>query len=164
MFHRTVNQLSRHLPAHTTTSNPLLRRRMPVPDEKYSGLYRRTDTLTDQVRTLTKQVHLLKEKISNKDADAEVSPQLEQLQTMNQKLKYQKTMLERTLKEEKAKCCGRMFNIHSALMTLFQTAIDKAFPSVQNIPVVFDLGHESKVWRLSVQQCHGCNQDTQGSR
>jgi len=117
---------------------------MPVPDEKYSGLYRRTDTLTDQVRTLTKQVHLLKEKITNKDADAEVSPQLEQLQTMNGKLKYQKTMLERTLKEEKAKCCGTMFNIHSALMTLFQTAIDKAFPSVQNIPVVLTLAMNPK--------------------
>ena len=35
------------------------------------------------------------------NSDVEGSPELEQLKTMNQKLKYQKTMLERTLKEEK---------------------------------------------------------------
>jgi len=113
-------------------------------DEQYSGLYQRTDSLTEQVGVLSKQVQLLKDKIANKDADVEVSPQLEQLQTMNQKLKYQKTMLERTLKEEKEKCSGKMFNVQSALITLFQTAIDKAFPDVERIPIVLTLAMNPK--------------------
>jgi len=117
-------------------------------DEKYNGLYRRTDSLTEQVRMLNKQVQLLKDKLSNtndNDSNVEVSPALQQLQTMNQKLKYQKTMLERTLTEEKEKCARKMFNVHTGLVSLFQAAIVKAFPECSaKIPVVLTLAQNVK--------------------
>jgi len=116
---------------------------------KYSGLYQRADSLTDQIRLLNKQVQLLKSNLSNGggvDEDEEVSPALQHLRTMNQKMKYQKTMLQRTLHDEKARTQKKMFNIQSALIMLFQTAIDKAFPNASSvkIPVVLTLAQNEK--------------------
>jgi len=76
--------------------------------------------------------------------DVEGSAELEQLKTMNQKLKYQKTMLERTLKEEKDRGREKMFNVQNALVMLFRTAIDKAFPATGDIPVVLTLAMNPK--------------------
>lgn len=140
MLHRSFHRLYRH-----TKSKSISRfARIMTADEKYNGLYQRADSLTDQVRLLNKQVQLLKGNLDNRDDNVEVSPALEQLRTMNQKLKYQKTMLERTLTDERARSSQRMFNIQSALITLFQTAIDKAFPSAGKIPVVLTLAQNEK--------------------
>merc|ERR1712180_485482 len=65
-----VNHLGNHISPfnHLRTTRHLTtlvqRRRMTVTEDKYGGLYQRTDSLTDQVRVLSKQVQLLKDKIT----------------------------------------------------------------------------------------------------
>jgi len=143
MLHRAVQLVCRNQWKYRSSIGRIIR--MNTTEEQYSGLYKRADSLTDQVRLLNKQVQLLKDNLDNGDGSVEVSPTLQQLRTMNQKMKYQKTMLQRTLADEKARSCERMFNIQSALTTLFQTAIDKAFPSaVGKIPVVLTLAQNEK--------------------
>lgn len=116
---------------------------MTADEDKYNGLYRKADSVTDQIRVLNKQVQVLKDKLGDRGS-GECSPALEEVRTMNQKLKYQKSILERTLKEEQSKSSKKMFNTQSALMTLFQTAINNAFPNVEKVPIALTLAQHPK--------------------
>jgi len=115
-----------------------------MPDnQKYDGLYRKADSMTEQIRVLSKQVQLLKEKVNNPDS-TQCSKSLNDLKMQNQKLKYQKLQLEKSINMEKQKSTQKMFNIQSALISVFQLAIDKEFPNIEKAPVVLTLATNPK--------------------
>lgn len=110
----------------------------------YSGMYKKADALTEQIRMLSKQVQLLKDKVDSPSDGRHCSSALSELRTLNQKLKYQKTQLERAVDEEKEKSSQKMFNIQSALISVFQIGIGKAFPMIANAPVVLTVATNPK--------------------
>lgn len=58
---------------------------------------------------MSTQAHLLKDYLDGGEVD--VSPEVEKLRSANQKMKYQKTILERSLKEEKAASSSKVNNM-----------------------------------------------------
>lgn len=115
-----------------------------MPDSgNYDGLYRKADSMTEQIRVLSKQVQLLKDKVNNPDT-AQCSQTLSELRSQNQKLKYQKIQLEKSIDMEQQKSSQKMFNIQSALISVFQVAIGRAFPKINKPPVVLTLATNPK--------------------
>ncbi|XP_062570274.1 arginine--tRNA ligase, cytoplasmic-like [Saccostrea cucullata] len=84
--------------------------------------------LEEEVATLQNPQKLL--------AEGVVSPALEALQTENAKLKYQINMLRRSISAEKSRKPDYMVSIGTMVEDVFGLAIRKAFPDLDNPPVM----------------------------
>nr|XP_022324296.1 arginine--tRNA ligase, cytoplasmic-like [Crassostrea virginica] len=69
-------------------------------------------------------------------AEGVVSPQLEALQSENAKLKYQIEILKRSVAAEKSRKPENMVSISTIVEDVFGMAIRKAFPDIDNPPVM----------------------------
>uniref|UniRef100_A0A2K6D147 Arginyl tRNA synthetase N-terminal domain-containing protein n=1 Tax=Macaca nemestrina TaxID=9545 RepID=A0A2K6D147_MACNE len=64
------------------------------------------------------------------------SPNLEQLQEENLKLKYRLNILQKSLQAERNKPTKNMININSRLQEVFGHAIKAAYPDLENPPLL----------------------------
>lgn len=99
-----------------------------------------------EIEKLQEQVEKLKRKIGSNVPidDEECSKELLDERTKNQKLNYRINVLKRAINSEKAKASDRMFNIKESLTAIFSVAIQNAFPTLQDPPVVLALAQNPK--------------------
>jgi len=111
-----------------------------------NGLNKKTDSVDNEIKSLQNQVQQLKRRLTTDACSNEdnCSNQLKELRLKNQKLKYQKTHIERALKSERSKCSKKMLNIQSSLEIVFELAINRAFSNIENAPVVLTPANNPK--------------------
>jgi len=129
---------------YTNKAKNLSSLRKIMGDEKYGDLHTKADTLNDQIRLLSKQVQILKNNVDRNYGAGESSTEMNELLVENKKLNYQKMLLDQALTEEQEKSALKMTNIQSALVSIFQAAIQDAFPKVQGVPVALTLAQNPK--------------------
>ncbi|KAL5012715.1 hypothetical protein ScPMuIL_011266, partial [Solemya velum] len=98
--------------------------------------------LISQSEDAEKEIKVLQEVVQQLNdparllANGFISPQLEALKTENAKLKYQITHLKRNIATELDRKPENMLSIRAVMEEVFRMAIDKAYPNLDNPPVM----------------------------
>lgn len=111
--------------------------------EEYS---KKADNVEAEIAQLQSQLIELKRKLGEDNSinEDDCSDELREIRTMNQKLKYQKGILERALKAEQEKSEKKMLNILAALNGIFESAIHSAYPTILNPPIALTMAQNPK--------------------
>ncbi|KAG9351943.1 hypothetical protein JZ751_023194 [Albula glossodonta] len=83
------------------------------------------------------------EKLKNPETHG-ISSQLNELREENAKLKYRLNILKRSLQEERSECSKTMININQRLQDIFGSAIQAAYPDLENPPLTVTPNQQAK--------------------
>lgn len=106
-----------------------------------------------EIKSLTAEIDRLKNY-----SCLEASPNLQQLQEENLKLKYRLNILRKSLQEEKNKPTKNMININRRLQEIFGCAIKAAFPDLESPPLIVTPSQQPKFGDYQCNSAMGISQ------
>ncbi|KFO34157.1 arginine--tRNA ligase, cytoplasmic [Fukomys damarensis] len=106
-----------------------------------------------EIKSLTAEIDQLKNY-----SCLEASPNLQQLQEENLKLKYRLNILRKSLQAEKNKPTKNMININRRLQEIFGCAIKAAFPDLESPPLIVTPSQQPKFGDYQCNSAMGISQ------
>lgn len=106
-----------------------------------------------EIKSLTAEIDRLKNY-----SCLEASPNLQQLQEENLKLKYRLNILRKSLQAEKNKPTKNMININRRLQEIFGCAIKAAFPDLESPPLIVTPSQQPKFGDYQCNSAMGISQ------
>ncbi|XP_032108593.1 arginine--tRNA ligase, cytoplasmic [Sapajus apella] len=106
-----------------------------------------------EIKSLTAEIDRLKN-----CGSLGASPNLEQLQEENLKLKYRLNILRKSLQAERNKPTKNMININSRLQEVFGHAIKAAYPDLENPPLIVTPSQQPKFGDYQCNSAMGISQ------
>ncbi|XP_059273305.1 arginine--tRNA ligase, cytoplasmic [Mustela nigripes] len=106
-----------------------------------------------EIKSLTAEIDRLKN-----CGCLEASPNLEQLQEENLKLKYRLNILRKSLQAERTRPTKNMININSRLQEVFGCAIKAAYPDLENPPLIVTPSQQPKFGDYQCNSAMGISQ------